>query len=419
MRFREKGSKSIQVAGFRNGTSRSYSYNVVDGPEPRPVVKPTIPFTHSRHDYCSISDVVTPGFFKASKGGSLPVNPCSSTQSGYEGGEGRYSVYYYTDRPISGSTTTRRRSETHVVYDGSLVHQQLGTVPTPPPIDPAPLLVEAVQRARDELWDVGTSLAEMGKTVELITSLQRKNFRRMENILQGMLQRRRARRADLAGLADEFSNLWLSARYGWRPLAYEYESVRDAVDRSLNGPLGVVRKYATESSEATQFTGWSTISGAWQYRWRMKATRTVRGFVGAELNGSPAYIDPLVTGWELIPFSFVIDWFFNIGANLSAFSPFATGKVVWAGTSNEVLIERELETRVNGDYDYVEIIAPPFTSFYKTYSREAATPVMSLAFKPRFDGFKAADLVGLTYQALRRKANIFRRILGATSNKAR
>jgi hypothetical protein len=58
-------------------------------------------------------------------------------------------------------------------------------------------------------------------------------------------------------------------------------------------------------------------------------------------------IDPIVTAWEVVPFSFIADWFFNIGDNFAAYSPFASGTLygTWV-TTRETLNEATEATAV-------------------------------------------------------------------------
>lgn len=56
-------------------------------------------------------------------------------------------------------------------------------------------------------------------------------------------------------------------------------------------------------------------------------SRTYRGsaYATVNFNGNQWGHDPIVSAWELIPFSFVIDWFINIGDWVNSISPFAGG----------------------------------------------------------------------------------------------
>lgn len=416
MRTRTRGA-DYEVPLKWNGRSTSRSYQITSGPPPR-LADPALTIVgKARHsDLGVMTDVITPDYYKRVKEGKLPVNPCTSEQRETVGGVGRFYFYSYLDRETT-NPDLRARSENVLIYDGALpLTAPFGSL-NPPPINTGALMTEAVARARSELWDVGTTAAEMGKTVSMIMGLQRKNFKRMDKILLEMTSRKRASRANLAGLADEFSQLWLSGRYGWRPLAYDYQNAQSAIEKTLSGLFVHTRKYASETTSLSHESNWTKLAQNVEYRWTTMSTRTARAFVGMEASGAAAYIDPLVTAWELVPFSFVIDWFFNIGANISAYSPTATGKVAWAGVSNEIETVRTLEYRHTGTTTYTEKQVQPFSTITRSYNRGPETPGVSFAFRPNFDGFKAADLMALTLQALLRKSNAFRKIIGLTSGR--
>jgi hypothetical protein len=50
-------------------------------------------------------------------------------------------------------------------------------------------------------------------------------------------------------------------------------------------------------------------------------------------------VDPLVTLLELAKFSFVADWFTNLGDAVRAYSPFGAGSVVWYYETTEVALQ--------------------------------------------------------------------------------
>jgi hypothetical protein len=52
-----------------------------------------------------------------------------------------------------------------------------------------------------------------------------------------------------------------------------------------------------------------------------------------------AAVDPLVTLLELAKFSFVADWFTNLGDAVRAYSPFGAGSVVWYYQTDEVILQ--------------------------------------------------------------------------------
>lgn len=115
----------------------------------------------------------------------------------------------------------------------------------------------------------------------------------------------------------------------------------------------------------------STTSGTQSTRWgiRVSHNQTTRGTLGAKVRIQPVTEEvaqkrlfqqiigwnvPLQIAWELVPFSFVVDWFMPVGQVLSRFEPkrffgsLAAGVTVqhrWHSIRTEVVLERELYPR--------------------------------------------------------------------------
>jgi len=116
----------------------------------------------------------------------------------------------------------------------------------------------------------------------------------------------------------------------------------------------------------------------------------------------PVSLDPLLTAWEVIPYSFVIDWFFNIGSNIQAYSPFASGDLLWSGVaeikSSEVTFEAE---PVQGSSLFPRLMDSSFrgpgalSQTFRSVSRKPADGSLSLNFKPRLSVLKGVDLFAL------------------------
>lgn len=115
----------------------------------------------------------------------------------------------------------------------------------------------------------------------------------------------------------DVSSLWLEFAYGWKPLLQDAYSGAEFLAHQLEAPLqNVVRVSLKRQNESLQTSSPVTYS----YR---KGTVTTTKWIKAKITEvSPAKLsgltDPLSVAWELVPFSFVIDWFIPIGNYLSA-----------------------------------------------------------------------------------------------------
>lgn len=117
---------------------------------------------------------------------------------------------------------------------------------------------------------------------------------------------------------------WLEYRYGWRILWYDIQSFLRAHKR-----IGDLRTRFTErvgyndvqppSIVSTNINDLNILFG--RYDITTQVTYSRRGTITVDTEGiNPFQAQPLVTAWELIPYSFIIDWVIGIGDYLSAAS---------------------------------------------------------------------------------------------------
>lgn len=113
---------------------------------------------------------------------------------------------------------------------------------------------------------------------------------------------------------------WLAYRYGWIPLLSDVDGAVDALTRpAMSGVMGFARckrPYMIEKSYTA--TGFKSV---------VRVTGFVSAGVYYELKNSTDFTslgltNPYEVVWELVPYSFVVDWFIPIGKALSALDAF-------------------------------------------------------------------------------------------------
>lgn len=114
--------------------------------------------------------------------------------------------------------------------------------------------------------------------------------------------------------------------------------------------------------------------------------------------------DPLVTAWEMIGLSFVIDWFLTIGDAISAFSPFASGSLRYA-TYTEIFVDTyRLDFHpvytLAPNTQLVSFAATPGSVVYtvETVNRRIRQVTPTLEFRLNLNPAKILDLVALGWQ---------------------
>lgn len=211
-------------------------------------------------------------------------------------------------------------------------------------------LLDCLLKVKDEKFNMALMIAEMNKSVDLIaTSLTR--------LYRGYAAARRGRWADVPrnlgcpplrrpSRAKDTGGRWLEYQYGWMPLLSD---ISGAVDTVVNGfvreprisAVRVLREDLPQVAPSTQVVG--------GYPW--VSTHNVRGFrlvkvrldfkvdgVAADLSRF-GLLNPLAVAWELVPFSFLVDWVLPIGDFLNALD--ATSGLTFIGGSETLFWKQE------------------------------------------------------------------------------
>lgn len=169
------------------------------------------------------------------------------------------------------------------------------------------------------------SIAEARKTASSMTQIMARAIKIL----------RAVRKLDAKALKGELSpaelsDRYLEARYAIRPLIYDAQGLIDAYNHKRKTDRftarGTSRDHYSDSIDGTvsTFTSFRT-----NYRSQIEASCEARAgvlyqydLVGLSENLSVFGFDqPIEAVWELVPFSFIIDWFFNVGSTIAAWTP--------------------------------------------------------------------------------------------------
>jgi hypothetical protein len=126
--------------------------------------------------------------------------------------------------------------------------------------------------------------------------------------------------------SKELANRWLEYSYGWAPLVSDVYSALEL--QKLQPPSGIVRSRGTVNQSKTYYNVpkgsiYDTME-SWSTEVRQKSsTCAIRARVTLDnpnlsFATSVGLTNPALLTWELLPYSFVVDWFLPVGSWLEA-----------------------------------------------------------------------------------------------------
>lgn len=233
-------------------------------------------------------------------------------------------------------------------------------------------------------WDALTFFAELHKTVRMF---------------KDVVQKLRS-----AASSREALNAWLEGRYGWRILMYDIIDINKAL-RNVDGGRTRFKKRNGESEKLTSISYETVTFSSVEMVFKYVDTVNIsyRGSVIADIKAPDVQLNLPITLWEIVPYSFVLDWVVNVGRWLEALSFLALTSnyaaawgikfdhtrttTVQSITAQSGYSEAELDFAATSQCSYV----------VRTPSVIPTTPLVSV----NIDAFKVMDLVALLMQRLR------------------
>ena len=120
---------------------------------------------------------------------------------------------------------------------------------------------------------------------------------------------------------DRMSSHWLELQYGWKPLLKDVQAGAEFVAHKLSVPQQQTYRMSLMKEARAEQLGpdQSIFPGvkAWSHR-QIRRSLIVRVKEPPSLIAQLGLLDPEIVAWELLPFSFVADWFIPIGSWLEA-----------------------------------------------------------------------------------------------------
>jgi hypothetical protein len=144
------------------------------------------------------------------------------------------------------------------------------------------------------------------------------------------------------------SSDWLSGRYGWRTLIYDLQDLNKAI-RKLEASRTRYSETKGTKFSTKVFDSWEVdlgSPGTRHFQTTDSVTIGINGCVVADIEIPDYQFNLLLTGWEKIPFSFVIDWFVSIGKSLATIVFLGDQKRYTASYGISITHERSAEMQI-------------------------------------------------------------------------
>lgn len=237
----------------------------------------------------------------------------------------------------------------------------------------------AAARIYSDGWDGLTFIAELKKTRAMFSGFV---SRFINNIRRG-----------------RFDNIWLEGRYGWRILWMDMVDIHQAIEKIDDRRTRFSQRVGTSENitdASTQVVEWSAATNTFHVMDEISISR--RGSVVADITPPKVQFNPILTGWELITFSFVIDWIIDIGQWLEAMSFIVLSSQYTAAGGIYISVKRTVENTTvfkpnfSGEHTFRSECNASLT--LRTPCSVSQVPLLQL----KLDSLKVVDLLALVHQ---------------------
>jgi hypothetical protein len=256
------------------------------------------------------------------------------------------------------------------------------------------------KKLRHDATNLALNLAEYRKTAALFGDLARAVSTRGKSLARGWA----------GSKTKAVSGNYLKYQYGLKPLCSDMSSAYEELKRAAGTPVymkGLEQRQAVRRSQidlAYGGTSWSkgstvetSVDVIWRTRWRAEMNMNhILSVLAAH-----GFTNPFSLGYELVPYSFVIDWWINLGD-------------VLASLDNLLLVSKlevqDSEQRVIYQNAYGSRIGTPETTsgqitrkntIRRRFGTQEISRVATLAYKPSVSLTHIANGLALLHQAKR------------------
>jgi hypothetical protein len=288
----------------------------------------------------------------------------------------------------------------------------LGDTPMPETRDKQDLIDLAVISAwaqRDQKKaDVLVTLAEAKQTYDSFYQLFYKLIK-----LYRKIKKLRIKELKKELSFDELADRWMEIRYAFRPFYYDAKALGEAAAELFTEKPKRVTSRGSARDSATETIETSFTDAGHHLKWNVRKTVTkdVSVYAGVldhiiDFNGAQTFglHDIPEAIWDLVPFSFVADWFLNVGDMIAAWNP-VPGLSTLASWVTVKTTETHVYTLLNGEIlpsspYYSQVNDVSNATYTKVITTKERIPNPQRPFSPTFSvNLSTAKILDLVIMA--------------------
>lgn len=308
-----------------------------------------------KYHFREMTDVEVPNYHKLSRQGFIFQNPMSS----YEVIEERTPCTYYSSRQTEKYGCTPKRWYPYITYDeggtinfpAKLAEDNIGEFMSSS-LDDADIAT-CNERAVSQAWS-NVSQSEILSYVAMIEA--GKSFKGIKDLLKMALKQIRAGRMKVhrfrklgSGLTrDEVVDFYLGVRYNLRPLYYDIMGLSKALLPNQGAYRQTYRGQSSMLKEEEDHPTFAFKSSNLPYQrvdidYHRFVKREIVSKAGVLVNWDGNSLNAKLGGhsfassaWDLVRFSFIVDWFANVGDSLLSWMPIVGGQALTSWVTSTV-----------------------------------------------------------------------------------
>lgn len=178
------------------------------------------------------------------------------------------------------------------------------------------------------------------------------------------------------------ANNWLELQYGWLPLLKDVQNGAEFLSHQYSVPQQVVLRTSHKAKGTAGNSGMPSNSDGWGYMkvYTRKTIKTI--LMEKDVVGLAGLKDPLSIAWEVLPYSFVLDWFIPVGNFLSARSLSQAITGIFVVSEKQFLEVNTLLGGGNNKRVFIDSNRIGWKRVHLTRTVQTSLPVPLPSFKP-------------------------------------